>query len=216
DYDDLILATLALLEHPGIAPWVLYKLDGGLDHILVDEAQDTNPEQWRVIEALAGEFFAGQGARNIRRTMFAVGDVKQSIYSFQRADPREFLRAKLDFRDRAEGAGETFRDVALDLSFRSVPAVLDVVDAVFADADVKAGLLDDLYDRHQTVRQGAGGVVELWPTEKPEPQAPGADGAWALPVTLADQSSPDARLALKIARHLRDMLDRGEILHSRG
>ena len=91
DYDDLISAALNLLRHPGIAPWVLFKLDGGLDHILIDEAQDTNPEQWQIVAALAEEFYAGEGAGDRLRTIFAVGDAKQSIYSFQRADPRAFL-----------------------------------------------------------------------------------------------------------------------------
>ncbi len=70
DYDDLIEKTRSLLGMPGIAPWVLFKLDGGLDHVLVDEAQDTNPNQWAVIIALIQEFFAGEGARDIQRTVF--------------------------------------------------------------------------------------------------------------------------------------------------
>src|SRR3546814_17309542 len=86
DYDDLILRTAALLREPGVAPWVLFKLDGGLDHILIDEAQDTNPDQWDVVAALAEEFFSGEGARSVCRTVFAVGALKQSIFSFQRAD----------------------------------------------------------------------------------------------------------------------------------
>ncbi len=217
DYDDLILTTLALLEQPDIAPWVLFKLDGGLDHVLVDEAQDTNPEQWRVIEALANEFFTGKSAAERRRTIFAVGDVKQSIYSFQRADPREFLRAKEHFRVRVEAAMETFRDVALDLSFRSVPAVLNFVDAVFTPEELRGGLLDDSYRGHNSFRAGDGGWVELWETEKPEPGATEEeDEGWLLPVNLADQSSADARLALRIARHVRRMLDEGVILESRG
>ena len=91
DYDDLVLKALDLLRRPGIAPWVLFKLDGGLDHILIDEAQDTNPEQWEIVGALAAEFFAGEGAHDRVRTIFAVGDPKQSIYSFQRADPQAFV-----------------------------------------------------------------------------------------------------------------------------
>src|SRR6202011_6377270 len=97
DYDDLVSIALNLLRHPGIAPWVLFKLDGGLDHILIDEAQDTNPEQWEIAAALAEEFFAGEGARNRLRTIFAVGDAKQSIYSFQRADPRAFVEMQRYF-----------------------------------------------------------------------------------------------------------------------
>ena len=79
DYEDLVLQAADLLQRPGIAPWVLYKLDGGIDHVLVDEAQDTSPVQWQVIAALTAEFFAGAGASDTSRTVFAVGDEKQSI-----------------------------------------------------------------------------------------------------------------------------------------
>src|SRR5206468_3363472 len=132
DYDDLILATRDLLRRPGVAPWVLYKLDGGIDHILIDEAQDTNPEQWEVIEALTGEFFAGEGGDRIERTVFAVGDVKQSIYSFQRADPRAFVRLRDSFAKRAAAAGKRWAAEDLTHSYRSTRAVLSAVDAVFA------------------------------------------------------------------------------------
>ena len=101
DYDDLILKTQALLSRAGAAAWVLFKIDGGVDHILVDEAQDTNPEQWSIIERLAEEFFAGEGASEQTRTLFAVGDEKQSIYSFQGADPIRFGAVGRAFRAKA-------------------------------------------------------------------------------------------------------------------
>ena len=108
DYDDLIAETLTLLEKKAAAAWVLYKLDGGLDHILIDEAQDTSPEQWRIVQKLTEEFFAGEGARADRdRTVFAVGDEKQSIFSFQGADPVQFeINRKLLRRTRQCGAAE--------------------------------------------------------------------------------------------------------------
>jgi ATP-dependent helicase/nuclease subunit A len=91
DYDDLIAQTLALLDKREAAAWVLYKLDGGLDHVLIDEAQDTSPEQWAIVRRLTEEFFAGEDWRaRGPRTVFAVGDEKQSIFSFQGADPLEF------------------------------------------------------------------------------------------------------------------------------
>src|SRR3546814_4031310 len=101
DYDDLIHYADRLLARDGGVSWVLFKLDGGLDHLLIDEAQDTSPEQWRIVERLTSDFFAGEGAHEARaqdrkqsetRTAFAVGDPKQSIYSFQRADPAGFQR----------------------------------------------------------------------------------------------------------------------------
>ena len=112
-----------LLRRPGVAPWVLFKLDGGLDHILIDEAQDTNPEQWAIVAALTEEFFAGEpegdagDGRN--RTVFAVGDAKQSIYSFQRADPRAFVEMRAHFQARVSEAKKEWRLVPLDISFRA-------------------------------------------------------------------------------------------------
>ena len=103
DYDDLILKTQALLSRAGAAAWVLFKIDGGVDHILVDEAQDTNPEQWSIIERLAEEFFAGEGASDRPRTLFAVGDEKQSIYSFQGADPIRFGAVGRDVPRQGDG-----------------------------------------------------------------------------------------------------------------
>src|SRR5271157_5505906 len=100
DYEDLVVKALDLLRRPGVAPWVLYKLDGGVDHILLDEAQDTNPEQWRIVQALAEEFFSGEGARAQGRTIFVVGDEKQSIYSFQGSDPTALGRFKRHFEQR--------------------------------------------------------------------------------------------------------------------
>ncbi len=131
DYDDLISAALDLLRRPGIAPWVLFKLDGGLDHILIDEAQDTNPEQWQIVAALAEEFFAGEGVGDRLRTIFAVGDAKQSIYSFQRADPRAFLAMREHFERRVRDARQGWRVVPLEVSFRSTEPVLRAIDAVF-------------------------------------------------------------------------------------
>ncbi|RMF35685.1 MAG: double-strand break repair helicase AddA, partial [Alphaproteobacteria bacterium] len=127
DFDDLIAGVEALLRS-GAAGWVLYRLDGGIDHILVDEAQDTSPAQWRIIEALSEEFFSGEGARPAGRTLFAVGDLKQSIYSFQGADPAVFAEMKQRVARRLEGLGSELHEAALEHSFRSAPAVLRVVD----------------------------------------------------------------------------------------
>ena len=132
DYDDLILGMRQLLIDPGAA-WVHYKLDRGIDHVLVDEAQDTNPEQWQVIAALVSEFFAGEGIERSQRTLFAVGDPKQSIYSFQGADPQGFIDRRSQFATQAEASGQVWRDVPLTVSFRSAAPVLQLVDEVFSD-----------------------------------------------------------------------------------
>jgi ATP-dependent helicase/nuclease subunit A len=215
DYDDLILAARDLLQRPGVAPWVLYKLDGGIDHILIDEAQDTNPEQWQVIEALAGEFFAGDTGRAIERTVFAVGDVKQSIYSFQRADPQAFVRLRRRFEDQARGAGRAWQNEELIVSFRSTEAVLAAVDAVFAQPRAAAGVaLDGAPIRHEANRAGAGGLVELWPPVVPRERS--APAAWEPPVERYEEDSPPARLARLIAETVAGWIDRKEILESRG
>ena len=105
DFDDLIACSRRLLERTGMAAWVQYKLDQQIDHLLVDEGQDTSPEQWAIIEALCAEFFTGEGARPLRRTLFVVGDEKQSIMSVQGADVATYRRFREVFEDRARAAG---------------------------------------------------------------------------------------------------------------
>ncbi|MFO1187119.1 MAG: UvrD-helicase domain-containing protein [Alphaproteobacteria bacterium] len=130
DYEDLIAAMLRLLSDAS-AQWVQFKLDGGIDHLLVDEAQDTSPAQWAIIRKLTEEFFAHEGARESRlRTVFAVGDEKQSIYSFQGADPRMFAEMRAHFEGEASRAGRAWTKAALEASFRSSPEILTVVDKV--------------------------------------------------------------------------------------
>jgi ATP-dependent helicase/nuclease subunit A len=213
DYDDLILATRDLLRRPGVAPWVLFKLDGGLDHILIDEAQDTNPEQWRVVAALAEEFFSGDSARDLNRTIFAVGDVKQSIFSFQGADPGEFARMRDYFAARIPDG--KFVPVDLDLSFRSVPAVLQAVDAVFAQAAAADGVVPPgTRLRHRPHRDSMAGLVELWPPVVPETET--ADSAWDLPTDRRRVRAPPARLAHAIANRIKGWIDGTEMLTARG
>jgi len=222
DYDDLILTAMALLRgRPGLpaVPWVLYKLDGGLDHILIDEAQDTNPDQWAIVAAIADEFFAGLDARGgdgAVRTVFAVGDEKQSIFSFQRADPAEFARMRRHFQNHAESSERSWAAVDLDISFRSTAAVLEAVDAVFAIDAARDGVASDAVPviRHRAFRRGQGGLVELWPPVKP------ADAletpAWTPPVAREAADSPSARLAAVIAGTVQGWLEREEPLEAKG
>ena len=201
DYDDLILRTRDLLARSGAAQWVLFKLDGGLDHILVDEAQDTSPEQWQVIAALAEEFFAGLGAREGARTVFAVGDAKQSIYGFQGADPDAFEDMRAYFKARIEATAAGFRDVPLHVSFRSTGPVLAAVDAVFARVEARDGVGPPREDiRHETTRIGEAGLVELWP-----PVAETADrwaDPWSPDPDPESGTSAEARLAGLIAARI--------------
>jgi ATP-dependent helicase/nuclease subunit A len=206
DYDDLIVETLALLKHKSAAQWVLYKLDGGLDHVLIDEAQDTSPEQWGIVKALTGEFFAGAGARRegLTRTVFAVGDEKQSIFSFQGADPREFDLNRKYFLALARGAEQHLVEAPLIQSRRSAPEILSFVDAVFADDEARAGLTSGgLEIEHEAFRGKAKGRVELWPTFKPADE-PDRD-PWK-EVDAVPESSPIVKLAQKLAGTIADWI----------
>ena len=175
DFDDLIAWTRALLAKPGMGDWVRYKLDRDIDHLLVDEAQDTNPGQWEIVEALAAEFFTGASeAERRHRTLFMVGDFKQAIYRFQGADPKEFDRVRRHFREasedlrRAEIEGDEpelraleFRDLSIDASFRSAPAILDLVDAVVDEVGFAAMGLPHRPNRHRAHHSARAGRVEL-------------------------------------------------------
>ena len=217
DFDDLVVKTLELLRRPGIAPWVLFKLDGGLDHILIDEAQDTNPDQWDIVKALADEFFTGEGGvgRERNRTVFAVGDAKQSIYSFQRADPRAFVAMRQHFETRVTAAQQHWRTVPLEISFRATAPLLAAVDAVFREGTAAADgvALDGAIIRHVAAREGHAGRVELWPPVMPDP-----DEELDLPALAgARQRSvePRTRLANAIAATIADWLLKGERLEAR-
>jgi ATP-dependent helicase/nuclease subunit A len=216
DYDDLIERTRALLHLDGKRDWVLYKLDARIEHILVDEAQDTSPAQWAIIEKLSEEFFAGQGAHDGRRTLFVVGDEKQSIYSFQGADLENFRRVRGRIRTRAEVATMAIAEELLDRSFRSVRSVLGVVDRVFALPEAKAGVVDlDIEVRHETQRQNDAGHVELWPLA-PLIESADAQDPWPLPDVPRVTNEPERRIAGAIADTVRRWLDDGEILESVG
>jgi ATP-dependent helicase/nuclease subunit A len=206
DFDDLILRARDLLTDPRVAAWVLYRLDGGIDHILVDEAQDTSPVQWQVIERLAQEFTAGQGARtDVARTIFVVGDKKQSIYSFQGADPREFDRMQREFGDRLAATGTPLQSRVLAWSFRSSSAILSCVDCCF-DQSAESGF--DPGKHHKAFFDTLPGRVDLWPmVEKPDTEEP---PAWHQPVDIRSASDPAILLARNVASEMRAMLDRGE------
>ncbi|MEI4485425.1 double-strand break repair helicase AddA [Frigidibacter sp. MR17.14] len=204
DFDDLITLTARLLSDRGLAQWVLFRLDGGIDHILVDEAQDTSPGQWQVIERLSEEFTAGVGASDRIRTIFVVGDKKQSIYSFQGADLAAFDRMRAHFAAKFAGIDATLREAALEHSFRSSGAVLRVVDEVFAprpDAGIGGAPL------HIAFHEGLPGRVDLWPPVA-APDEPG-DEAWDDPVDQLPEAHQTVVLARRIARWIRTEIEAG-------
>jgi ATP-dependent helicase/nuclease subunit A len=203
DYDDLIFKTLALFQSLTHRGWVLYKLDGGIDHLLIDEAQDTSKEQWQIIQSLTEDFFSGSGARGAMvRTIFAVGDEKQSIFSFQGGDPEEFHAMQDYFAKKISALGARLEEVPLTLSFRSTAAVLEAVDAVFTN------------ETHQASRIGASGLVEVWPLEEGHDR-PERD-PWRAPLDYVLTDHPRRRLAKRIARTIRRWIDEERILPSRG
>jgi ATP-dependent helicase/nuclease subunit A len=215
DYDDLVLSTIALLDRSEAAQWVLYKLDGGLDHILVDEAQDTSPHQWSIVVKLAEEFFAGVGARERARprTLFAVGDEKQSIFSFQGADPEAFGHHLRLFKAHADKAELPFADLRPTVSRRSAKAVLEFVDAVFASDAARDGLTSSGDPIHHDPHRKEIGRVEIWPAvkgEKVEERDP-----WR-PVDEPPPQSAPMLLAAKIARRIRAWLDDGTTMPGTG
>ncbi len=229
DFDDMILRTLELLK--GEAPklqgknvndWIMFKLDAGLDHILVDEAQDTNPEQWDIIRLLSAEFFTGLGASGETRTIFVVGDEKQSIFSFQRAAPEKFREMQNYFDQKLAQSEQKFRKVNMDTSFRSVDSVLRAVDGVFADPRLAQSLSSDIYRPHNAKREGQAGIVEIWPLLKPIGGDKSEDkddsqmifDGWLVPDTLVESQSGASRMATKIADTIKGWLDAKEKLES--
>ena len=203
DFDDLIHRTRALLTDPAVAQWVLFRLDGGVDHILVDEAQDTSPAQWAVIDLLTQEFTSGQGASADRgRTIFVVGDRKQSIYSFQGADPEHFSTKREEFGTALADIGQNLRPRELLYSFRSSSAILSLVDRVFvgATADgVDSGLT------HLPFHPDQPGRVDLWPAlDKAEQPQPDWDDPTDYPAASDHEIDLARRIATEIGRMIRE------------
>ncbi|TMV07217.1 double-strand break repair helicase AddA [Ruegeria sediminis] len=212
DFDDLILKARQLLSDPAVAEWVLYRLDGGIDHILVDEAQDTSPQQWDVIEKLAQEFTSGEGARSdVERTIFVVGDKKQSIYSFQGADPEAFDRMQREFGRKLQNSGSNLEDLTLEFSFRSSDVILRLVDLVFENRP-GAGFHKDAL--HRAFKGDLPGRVDLWPVVEKAGET--EDGDWTDPVDRPGTRHHTVVLAEQVARSIKSIIDRGETIPEDG
>jgi ATP-dependent helicase/nuclease subunit A len=223
DFADLIDKTKVLLTEKVDAAWVLYKLDGGIDHILLDEAQDTAPEQWAILRALTSDFFAGAGAVRWRaqhpgpdggedvRTLFVVGDEKQSIYSFQGADPQRLLAETQSYIAQITDVGRVGKAVPLITSYRSTVEVLSFVDALFSAPETRSGVPapagEDVV-RHQPFRIDHKGCVDLWPLER---ELPGEEReAWDTPLDAESEHGANRRLAEKIAVEIQALIARGD------
>ena len=208
DYDDLIDRTLDLFKRASAA-WVLYKLDLGIDHVLVDEAQDTSPKQWDIIRTIVSEFMPGGARPNVKRTVFAVGDEKQSIFSFQGAQPKEFDAMRRLFARQFDTPELGWKYLKFHSSFRSGENVLGSVDQVFRDKEIFASITtDDIgIPEHKSLPGAAPGLVELWellqPAERPEMEG------WQAPFDTESEESPRVRLARKIAKYVKIWMARG-------
>jgi ATP-dependent helicase/nuclease subunit A len=215
DFDDLIDRVARLLSRSHAAEWVLWKLDGGIAHVLLDEAQDTSPAQWEILRALTNEIFAGAGVeRASTRTLFVVGDQKQSIYSFQGADPEHFLHQAREVHAMAAAAEAPFNTPSLAMSFRSVQQVLSYVDEVFDPAHFAGGApfsvqvpVEAEYAPHTARRRNEPGSVELWPLEKP--LAVEDPDPWHAPVDQMTESAPPVKLGKQIAQFIKREIDSG-------
>jgi ATP-dependent helicase/nuclease subunit A len=210
DFDDLIREAERLLLTPGMGEWVRYKLDQRTDHILVDEAQDTNESQWNIVRALAGEYFAGEGASQRRRTIFTVGDYKQAIFGFQGTDPASFDVARAWFAREAAAIDRDFLDLSMDKSFRASPPILAVVDRLVGDLGHEAFGLPRRPNPHESSHQGRSGSVTLW---LPFTEEMGADEEAGEEGWISDATR---RYAARLARQVKHMLDFPFHLESRG
>ncbi|WP_428407084.1 double-strand break repair helicase AddA [Hyphococcus sp.] len=212
DFDDLIDRAQALF-HRHEAAWIMYKLDYGIDHVLIDEAQDTSPGQWAVVENLFADFFGGLGAREVSRSFFAVGDMKQSIYSFQGADARLFKEKEHDLGKRLAAVAQ-YENIPLTLSFRTTEPVLSFVDAVFVEDAAREGLGEEKALQHGVCREGEAGLVELWPlTPRPETTE---INPWDAPVDAPEAGHPVRVLCERVASTIKGWLESKEELASRG
>ncbi|WP_417258519.1 double-strand break repair helicase AddA [Celeribacter sp.] len=208
DFDDMIRKARDLLSNSETAQWVLFRLDGGIDHILVDEAQDTSPDQWIVVRRLAEEFASGQGARpDVKRTIFVVGDKKQSIYSFQGADPSGFDDMCDFFDDRLGNAGDPLQKLSLEHSFRSSPAILNATDAVFAASE---GYGVGGKPQHIAFFDTMPGRVDVWPLIEQEKDDNGSED-WEDPLDLTSPMHHNHRLAELIANQISTLLESGAL-----
>ena len=216
DYDDLIDKTLAMLDNVS-AGWVHYKLDRGVDHVLIDEAQDTSPRQWDIVAHIISEFTSGAGARDgAVRTVFAVGDEKQSIFSFQGAAPREFDLRRRALKKKFEDAGLKFDPVSFTYSFRSGPAILHAVDHVFREQDIFRSIhsVETGYPIHHALEDAGPGLIDLWELAETDDRQD-IEG-WRAPFDGVSATSPEVKLARRIQAEIKSLVDSGAMTGSKG
>jgi ATP-dependent helicase/nuclease subunit A len=216
DYDDLIDRTLEMLDRVS-SGWVHYKLDRGVDHVLIDEAQDTSPRQWDIVAHIISEFTSGAGARDgVVRTVFAVGDEKQSIFSFQGAAPREFDLRRRALKKKFEDAGLKFDPVSFTYSFRSGPEILHAVDQVFREQDIFRSIhaVDIGNPIHHALADAGPGQIDLWELAEADDRQD-IEG-WRAPFDGVSATSPEVKLARRIQAEIKALVGSGVMTGSKG
>ncbi|WP_414644756.1 double-strand break repair helicase AddA [Bradyrhizobium sp.] len=215
DYDDLIDKTLQMLDRVS-SSWVHFKLDRGVDHVLIDEAQDTSPRQWDIVAHIISEFTTGEGARDgVKRTIFAVGDEKQSIFSFQGAVPREFDLQSRELERKFKEARLQFERLAFKHSFRSGPAILQSVDHVFRDQTIYRSIhAENAYPLHEALPDAGPSLIDLWELELPDPRQD-IEG-WRAPFDAVSETSPEVRLARRIQAEIKALIAAGTMTGNAG
>jgi ATP-dependent helicase/nuclease subunit A len=216
DYDDLIDKTLEMLDRVS-SGWVHYKLDRGVDHVLIDEAQDTSPRQWDIVAHIISEFTSGAGARDgVVRTVFAVGDEKQSIFSFQGAAPREFDLRRRALQRKFEGAGLKFDPVSFTYSFRSGPAILHAVDQVFREQDIFRSIhaVDIGNPIHHALADAGPSQIDLWELAEADDRQD-IEG-WRAPFDGVAATSPEVKLSRRIQAEIKSLVGSGVMTGSKG
>ena len=216
DFDDLIDKTLTLLDRV-TAGWVHYKLDRGVDHVLIDEAQDTSPRQWDIVAHIISEFTSGAGARDgVTRTVFAVGDEKQSIFSFQGAKPREFADRRQHFQTRFKAADLKFDPISFTYSFRSGASVLHAVESAFQTQDVYQSITTDQdgMPPHEALADAGPSLIDLWELQQPDGRQD-LEG-WRAPFDAVSETSPEVKLARRIQAEIKSLIECGTMTGSLG
>ncbi|VAW17585.1 FIG061771: ATP-dependent nuclease subunit A, partial [hydrothermal vent metagenome] len=214
DFDDLVTRFELLLSKGNSADWVRYKMDAGMTHILVDESQDTNPDQWRVVRLLVEEFFAGESSNLKTRTIFGVGDEKQSIFGFQGAEPKLFGKTGKDLKFEARQAKKPFEEISFLASFRTLPNILAAVDMLCQRPDIASALLaHDCKVTHESARADKGGSVVFWPPPIEEKTA-SADKEW-LSEPAKSLQSKERQTAERIGEQIKHWLDSKRALGAR-
>ncbi len=211
DYDDLIDKTLLMLDRV-TSGWVHYKLDRGIDHVLIDEAQDTSPRQWDIVAHIISEFTAGEGAREgLTRTVFAVGDEKQSIFSFQGAAPHEFDARRRELHRKFAAAGLKFDPVSFTYSFRSGAAILQSVDHVFREQEIYRSIHspDIGHPLHHALADAGPSLIELWDLAVADDRQE-IEG-WRAPFDGVSVTSPEVKLARRIQAEIRRLVESGTL-----